>query len=406
MTLQTRSQPSGRQTLIHTAYFGFVLLGMNGVLVSSLIRSLERDFHQSDAAFGLLYLLGSLLFGAGAFSSGFLTERFGRKIVLAIGAGVAVGGLVIMAATSLWPLFLAASAASGWGAAVLDAGINALALDLYRSERGAALNLLHLFFGIGALISPFLIGAAVSAGLGWRLTVLASAALFAFLLLAFAVLAMPSGRDDRTARSAENSTQPEQGLFVPFLWLAVAIALYVAAEVGVSNWLVRLLAAQPLIAATATLSLFWGGLAFGRLLSFWLAERFNYALFTIACMLLASLALAGAVLAPWPLDAALFALTGLLYGPIYPMIMALGGHLYPQRLAALSGSLTTAATVGSVVYPPLMGLMASRIGLPAGMMGAALLGIPAALSVLALRPAMKRGDEETGARPLSIPRES
>lgn len=388
----TRPGTSRRQTLTYTAYFGFILLGMNGVLVSSLIRSLERDFHQSDAGFGLLYLLGSLLFGAGAFSSGFLTERFGRKIVLGVGAGVAVGGLVIMAATSLWTLFLVASAASAWGAAVLDAGINALALDLYRSERGAALNLLHLFFGVGALISPFLIGAAVSVGLGWRLTVVVSAALFVVLLLAFAVLSMPSGRHDRDAPDGGDRVDGEQATFAPFLWLALAIALYVAAEVGVSSWLVRLLAAQTLIAATATLSLFWGGLAFGRLLSFWLAERFNYTLFTIVCVLLASVALAGAVLAPWPVDAALFTLTGLLYGPIYPMIMALAGHLYPQRLAALSGSLTTAAQVGSVVYPPLMGLTASRIGLPAGMMGAALLGAPAALAVtMAWTTARRRG---------------
>ncbi len=392
MRLQIGSEPGQRQTLIHTAYFGFVLLGMNGVLISSLIRSLERDFHQSDAAFGVLYLLGSLLFGAGAFSGGFLTERFGRKIVLGMGAAIAVGGLLIMATTSLWPLFLAASGVSAWGTAVLDAGINALALDLYRSERGAALNLLHLFFGVGALISPFLVGSAVSAGLGWRLTVLASAALFALLSLAFAVLSMPSGRHDRDAPTVDDRAEGGQGTFAPFLWLAFAIALYVAAEVGVSNWLVRLLAAQPLIAATATLSLFWGGLAFGRLLSFWLAERFNYVHFTIACMLLASAALAGAVLAPWPVDAMLFTLTGLLYGPIYPMIMALGGHLYPQRLAALSGSLTTAAQVGSVVYPPLMGLMASRVGLSAGMMGAALLGVPAALSILALLPGLRRID--------------
>jgi fucose permease len=73
------------------------------------------------------------------------------------------------------------------------------------------------------------------------------------------------------------------------------------------------------------------------------------------------------------------------FGPIFPMIMALGGNIYPHRLAALGGSLTTAAVVGGLIYPPLMGLLESRIGLGGGMIGAALLGIPMAGAVLFAR---------------------
>jgi fucose permease len=78
------------------------------------------------------------------------------------------------------------------------------------------------------------------------------------------------------------------------------------------------------------------------------------------------------------------------FGPIYPMIMALGGNIYPRRLAALSGSLSAAAVAGSIVYPPLMGVMAAHIGLRAGMVGAALLGIPMALALLGARAAARR----------------
>jgi MFS family permease len=86
------------------------------------------------------------------------------------------------------------------------------------------------------------------------------------------------------------------------------------------------------------------------------------------------------------------------------MIMALGGNIYPHRLAVLSGGLTTAAVVGGLVYPPLIGILESHIGLRSGMMGAALLGIPAALSLgaarLASRPARRTSidlvEEEIG----------
>jgi len=93
--------------------------------------------------------------------------------------------------------------------------------------------------------------------------------------------------------------------------------------------------------------------------------------------------LAAAVLAPWvPLALLLCAVTGVFAGPIYPMLIAIGGDLYPRRLAALSGGLTAAATVGAIIYPPLMGIVADQVGIKIGLLGAALLGLPAAAALL------------------------
>jgi fucose permease len=80
--------------------------------------------------------------------------------------------------------------------------------------------------------------------------------------------------------------------------------------------------------------------------------------------------------------AALYGLAGLFYGPVYPRSLAIGGTIYPRRVAALSGSLGAAAVVGSVVYPPLVGLLATPIGLLAGLVGASLLGMPTALAIM------------------------
>jgi fucose permease len=183
----------------------------------------------------------------------------------------------------------------------------------------------------------------------------------------------------------------------PFVGLAVGIGCYVAAEMAVSAWLVKSLASVPVATATAVLSVFWGCLALGRLLSNRIAERLDYVLFTVICIVCASIALIAALLVPvFPLAVALFGLSGLFNGPIYPMIMALGGNLSPHRIAALSGSLATAAVVGSVVYPPLIGLMASHIGLRAGLLGAGLLGAPAALAIIVARAAARRSAASEG----------
>ena len=56
--------------------------------------------------------------------------------------------------------------------------------------------------------------------------------------------------------------------------LELAIACYVASEIGVSNWLIRFLEDVPLATATTSLSLFWGGLALGRLVQITFGRRF------------------------------------------------------------------------------------------------------------------------------------
>lgn len=384
--------PPGR-ILSLTGYYSFVLLGWNNVLVPSLIQSIEHGFHQSDAAYGLLYFAKSLLYACGAFSSGLLTERLGRKAVLAAGALTPALFLCAASLAPTWVVFIAVNAPVSWGSGVIDAGVNALFLDLYRDARGSALNFLHLFFSVGALVGPSVIGLLVATGAGWRTLYLITAAGFVLLLVSLLPAGMPSGLRGAAsplAAAQGGATAMERSL-LPFIGLALSIGLYTAAEIGVSSWVVKLLVASPLIAATGALSLFWGGLTLGRLLSKWVAERLDYYVFTVGCFLLASLALAGAVLtAPLPLRLGLFALSGLFYGPIYPMIMALGGNFYPHRLAALSGSLTTAGSIGVIIYPPLMGVMAARIGLRNGMLGAALLGLPAVLTILATRALGRR----------------
>jgi len=380
--------------LTYAGYLGFVLIGWNAVLVPSLIRSLEYDFRQTDATFALFYFLSSLVYATAAFTGGFLTERLGRRAVLSLGALLLALGLIGEGLAPTWIVLLLTAVPVNWGAGVIDGGTNGLFLDLYTQARAGALSLLHVFFSVGALAAPFVIGLLLGGGISWRAFPFALAICSAPLLAILLTTPMPSGRHDRPAESASRrSGQGEQTSLIPFAGLAISIGLYVASEIGVSSWLVKLLADEPIATATGVLSIFWGGLALGRLLSNRIAERLDYVAFTIGCILLSSAALAAALLVPWlPLSAALFGFTGLFSGPVYPMIVALGGTIYPRRAAALGGSLAAAAVVGSLLYPPLIGVMAASIGIRGGLMGAALLGIPESLGIVLARARAPRRD--------------
>ena len=129
----------------------FLLIGWVGLLVPSLIRSIEQDFGQTDAGLGIFYFLNAVAYATGSLGGGIVTERLGRRTVLVMAAGLLLLGLVMLGSVPIWTLVLLAALPAGLGAGAIDGGANGLILDLFPTARGRALNTLHLFFSIGAL---------------------------------------------------------------------------------------------------------------------------------------------------------------------------------------------------------------------------------------------------------------
>jgi fucose permease len=366
-----------------------MLVGWVGLLVPSLIRSIEPAFNQTDAGIGVFFFVNSAASAGGAMGGGFLTERIGRRLVLPAGVLLIALGLAGLAAAPTWEIFLLAAIPFGVGMGTVDGGTNGLILDLYPTSRGRALNLLHLFFSIGALASPLFVGRLVEAGVGWQTIILGSAVAALPIAIALALTHLPSGRHARRPAEAEAGAagSPRMVLAWPLVALAVAIACYVASEIGVSNWLVRFLEDASVGLATSALALFWACLAAGRLASAAWSDRFDHARLAAAAAFLASLTLAAAALVPsLPASIILFGVVGFAFGPVYPLIMAVAGDRFPGRAAAVSGLLAGVAVLGAIVYPPVMGFLSDAVGLAVAMLGAAALVFVSGLVLFWLGP--------------------
>ena len=371
-------------------------IGWTGLLIPSLIRSIQATFDVDDAGIGVVYLLYALAYAVGSFGGGPSTERLGRPAILGGAALVHAIGVASLGLAPTFPWFLAAAVLGGLGAGCLDGGANGLVLDLYREGRGRAMNLLHLFFSLGALSAPLVVGLAVEGGVPWPTVVLASGAAIGLLAVAFLIVPMPSGRRRAAALAPDPVASQAAGRLLSgrLLLLGVAIATYVASEVGVSNWLVRFLEPAPLTTATLALSLYWAGIAVGRLVSSAIADRFDHRRFTLTCTLVMAATIAAAILVPsLPVSIALFGLAGIASGPVFPMIVALGGERYPERSAAVGGALTGMAIVGSTLYPPAMGFLSVTVGLTAAMLGNALLALACAAALVAFGVARRPVDQ-------------
>ena len=405
--------PRGRRARLAAGVVGcltFLAIGWTGLLIPSLIRSIEATFGQTDAGLGIVYLVYALAYASASFGGGPLTERLGRRPVLGVAVlatGIGAAGLGLAAT---WAAFVIAALVAGAGAGCLDGGVNGLVLDVYREGRGRAMNLLHTCFSVGALAAPLIVGALVGSGVAWQAVAIGTGTVIALLAAAYAVVPMPSGRrtaDDATHRLPPATSDPggRRLLSGPLLLLGIGIATYVASEVGVSNWLVRFLEPAPLTTATMALSLYWAGLTAGRIISSAIADRFDHLRFTIACAVGMTILVTAAVVVPsLGLSIVFFAAAGVASGPVFPMIVAIGGDRYPERSAAVGGSLVGMAVIGSTIYPPTMGFMSVTVGLTVAMLGNSLLALVCVFALVAFGLATRRRGTQRSGEPCRSPR--
>ena len=95
--------------------------------------------------------------------AGILSHRFSAQSILLFAMiSFAVGLFGLAMAPSLTTL-LVAGVLVGIGIGSIDVTVNTLVVDLNRERLAAALNYLHVLFGVGALLGPIIVAFALSA---------------------------------------------------------------------------------------------------------------------------------------------------------------------------------------------------------------------------------------------------
>ena len=144
------------------ASLAMLLFGIVLISLGSILPHLREHFKLSDLSTGSLLsilpfglLIGSLVFGP-------VVDRYGYKMLLVISSLLILAGLEGIALTNhIWVLRISIFLI-GFGGGAINGGANALVADTAKGDRGARLSLLGVFFGIGALAVPFLLGLLVN----------------------------------------------------------------------------------------------------------------------------------------------------------------------------------------------------------------------------------------------------
>jgi MFS family permease len=168
-------------------FYGWIVLGASVLIImvgagvtfslAIFLKPLEEEFGWSRGLISGIALLNWLVYGAGSFLWGTLSDRIGARRVALAGAGLLAGAMLLSSGiTTAWQLYAAFGVLGAVGASAFYVPLSAAATRWFAARRGLALGLLNSGMGLGILVIPPLARALIGP-IGWRATFVVFAAL-------------------------------------------------------------------------------------------------------------------------------------------------------------------------------------------------------------------------------------
>jgi fucose permease len=390
-------------------YMAFISLGLPDSMLGAAWPIMRLDYGAPVETAGLLSMIvvaGTII---SSLASSAVLKRLGTGMVTFISVAVTALALLGFSYSSsvVWLAVLALPL--GLGAGSIDTGLNNYVATHYKAHH---MSWLHCFWGIGAMLGPIIMSRYIAGGDSWRTGYFTVSIIqFALVVLLFISLPLWKRAGKSGSPQAENvRNEPEtvmaaeaasgNVLRIKGVKLAMITFLFycgVEATVGLwgSSYLVNV---KGVSAATAAgwVSLYYGGITAGRLLTGFITFRFSNKELIRGGLVISML---GALVLALPLPAVFslvaFILIGLGSAPIFPCML----HETPARFGQansqkIMGYQMALAYTGGAFLPPLLGWVAARSSfmiLPLVMIGYIIVMI---LSSEQINSMMKKRKEE------------
>jgi len=342
-----------------------VIAAMLGVLLASFNLTPEQNGN-----IALAQAIGMII---ASLSAGPIIDKKGKKLALLTSLALIAGSLFLLRSSTgyeqqmLWVFVL------GLGGGILVTAANALAGDVNEEQRSATLNFLNLFFGLGGMATPLI--AANLVNNDPQMLCLLAAVLAAVTLVVHFTTPMPGPKGG----SGGNAVPVGELISKPALWLFAAfLFLYVAAEIGVWNWLAQLLQSRG-VDAKAAQNIVGSGFAFGILVGRVVVSRIlikipaSLVLLVSAALMLVTTYVLLQTSDPSMAWGTVFA-AGIAMAPVFPTTLGMVGDAFPKGTATAMGFVITFGWVGLAVSSRVIGALG---GNNPAQLGTALMVLPA-----------------------------
>ena len=354
--------------LLSIIYLSFVSLGLPDALLGAAWPTMCVEFDVPVSYAGLISIIISMGTITSSLMSDRLTRRFGTAKVTAFSVAMTAVALLGFSLSPKYWMLLLWAIPYGLGAGSVDASINNYVALHYASRH---MSWLHCMWGVGASIGPYIMGYALSGGMGWNMGY-RYIGLMQVVLAVVLALSVPIWKKRSSDAAEENGTNAaalslKQIFSIPGAKeIMLAFFCYCALEGTAMLWsgtyLVRHLGMHEDRAASLA-SMFFVGITAGRAVSGFMTYKFSD---ENMIRIGQTVIFCGAVLMVLPFGE-LGTLVGLLMiglgcAPIYPCVIhSTPDHFGAENSQAIIGVQMASAYLGSLIAPPVFGLVANHI---------------------------------------------
>ena len=354
--------------LLAVIYLIFISLGLPDSLLGSGWPKMQAVFSVPSSYAGYVSMTISFMTIISALLSPRMIKHFHTKWITIVSIGLTIAGLLGFSMCSrYWMLFIFA-VPYGLGAGAIDASVNHYVANNYS---GSVMNFLHCFYGVGAVISPYIMALALkyarwNEGYSWT-------SYIQMFILFVCIISLPlwktNGKEEEEDHS--DSVGIKEALKVPaVIFTLIAFYAYCAGEAACFLWTPSYFAGTKSGLSAETIasfgSLIFGGLMLGRLISGFISNKLgDRGLIRIGIFV----ELLGIIMVFLPVEnymvaAAGFVVIGTGMGPVYPAIQHMAPANFGKKYsAAVIGLQMAAAYVGSTFMPMIFGLLQQKIGI-------------------------------------------
>ena len=354
--------------LLAVIYLIFISLGLPDSLLGSGWPKMQAVFSVPSSYAGYVSMTISFMTIISALLSPRMIKHFHTKWITIVSIGLTIAGLLGFSMCSrYWMLFIFA-VPYGLGAGAIDASVNHYVANNYS---GSVMNFLHCFYGVGAVISPYIMALALkyarwNEGYSWT-------SYIQMFILFVCIISLPlwktNGKEEEEDHS--DSVGIKEALKVPaVIFTLIAFYAYCAGEAACFLWTPSYFAGTKSGLSAETIasfgSLIFGGLMLGRLISGFISNKLgDRGLIRIGIFV----ELLGIIMVFLPVEnymvaAAGFVVIGTGMGPVYPAIQHMAPANFGKKYsAAVIGLQMAAAYVGSTFMPMIFGLIQQKIGI-------------------------------------------
>lgn len=351
--------------LLALIYLAFISLGLPDSLLGSGWPVMHADMGVATSYMGIVTMIIS---GGTIVSSLFsdkLTRKLSTKVVTVISVFLTVVALFGFSFSTKFWMLLVFAVPYGLGAGAIDAALNNYVAVHYKAKH---MSWLHCFWGVGTIISPFIMGYALK-NLTWN----SGYRIVGTIQLAICIILLVTLPVWKVNKTKDVQQQKEVGLIpalkikgVPFL--LIGFFAYCSAEATAMQWastyFVEVKGISTELAANLA-SLFYIGITLGRFISGFVTEKIGDRKMIIigACIVLLGIIVLIIPAKSYVVAIAAFVVIGFGCAPVYPCIIhSTPGNFGAENSGAIIGIQMASAYVGSTFMPPLFGLMSNSLG--------------------------------------------